>query len=221
MSKVISIEEHRPGMRAEPLNPGDLLFVEGQAVVGALIKLSQLLRMPEEFAEKSHVAISRGGDQLQEALAFGVEVNPLEKYDDFTYTIVRFNFTPEAQNNIMNFLNSVLEAPYRRKYGYVTVASIFLTYITDTYILPAALLITAAISSFFAIGWTVPLIIGGLGIFSLFLALIRFQFTSANTAICSGLAAETLRGAGEIYEQSLTHISPGEMLQKYVREFNS
>lgn len=220
MSKVISIEEHRPGMRAEPLNPGDLLFVEGQGVVGKLIKFAQDLRMESEYAEKSHVAISRGGDQLQEALAFGVEVNPLEKYDNFTYTIVRFNFTPEAKDNIMNFLNSVLEAPYRRKYGYVTVASIFLTYITDTYILPAALLTGAAISTFFDIGWSIPLAIGGLGILFLLLSLIRFQFTSANTAICSGLAAETLRGAGEIYEQSLSHISPGEMLNKYVEEFN-
>jgi hypothetical protein len=98
-----------------------------QGMISRAIKLgSWLRRYDRPYRRFSHAAlvISASGT-LAEALANGVRRNPISKYDEADYRIVRTHVDEQDRAEVLEFANSVLKS-HENGYGYATIAGLAL-----------------------------------------------------------------------------------------------
>lgn len=131
-SKPISfVGFHARGEEHPDLESCDFILTEGKHFMSKLIRFGQWLRFygdNAKYTKINHFAWSLGGYDLSEALLRGVSHTDLSRYDDFNYIYVRVNTSEFNKEYTEKFIRNVLES--KRSYGVLTIANIFLTYLT-------------------------------------------------------------------------------------------
>lgn len=126
-----AVEYFREGESASDLKPGHIVLTHGTQWTSRLIRFGQRLRFRgtrRPFARWNHVALVLDADgNLGEALAQGVVKTNVSKYEDTDYHLVRTKYEPLDRDEIAAFAASVLDAPHRTTYGWVTIISLFFT----------------------------------------------------------------------------------------------
>jgi uncharacterized protein YycO len=129
-----TVEFYPENQEAEEMREGDFLLTHGKYPVSWLIRLGQRLRYEKRYARWNHAALvlSKNG-RIAEALSMGVVENDISKYQGTDYYLVRLrNVSDEDRRQMMDFAKSVLSAPYRTQYGWLTIVSIILTLLTSS-----------------------------------------------------------------------------------------
>ncbi len=129
-----TVEFYPENRQAEEMREGDFLLTHGEYVISWFIRLGQRLRHEERYARWNHAALVLSSDgRIAEALSTGVVENDISKYQGTDYYLVRLrDVSDEDRKQMMAFANSVLSAPYRTEYGWITIASIILTLLTSS-----------------------------------------------------------------------------------------
>lgn len=133
MSKPFKlVQEHKRGEPHPSFERCDFILTEGKEFMGKTIRFGLKFKFKGDdrrFTNTTHFAwVTSSGGDLAESLWTGVEETNISKYDDFDYLHVRMNTSLENIDNTSLFIDSV--ADENTGYGYLTVANIFVTYVT-------------------------------------------------------------------------------------------
>ncbi len=109
--EMVQVEQYLPGAQAHSLTPGDFILAHRHHWLAGLISQAQKRRFhgPDAvYAHWSHAAIVASGDTVIEAEIRGVVRNPISRYRDDEYRLVRLDgqLEPEARARVVEFATS-------------------------------------------------------------------------------------------------------------------
>ena len=117
------------GVESALPEPGDIILTHNPYWTSRIIRFGQRLRYDNAHAFYNHVAVAYDSQgTIVEALGHGVEKRHISVYEDTPYYVVKTGAGSGDRRQVVNFLDSVLEA--RCAYDYLTLASVALTLLT-------------------------------------------------------------------------------------------
>jgi hypothetical protein len=124
------------GVQAGAYRGGYVVLVHGTHLMARLVRLGQRLRFTGDqrrYAWWNHVALVLDGEgNLAEALPTGVMCTNITKYVGTDYYLIEVELSPQDEQEVVAFAQSVLDAPERTKYDWWTIASLTISQLTGS-----------------------------------------------------------------------------------------
>lgn len=130
---LAGVECYGPGEQATDPQPGDFILTHQTDWSARLVQFGQKLRYHgsnSKYTHWNHTALIADAEHIIEALGRGVSEQPLSKYNQREYHLVRIAASPEDRQEAVNFARACCKR--KMPYGYLTVISIAISLLTGT-----------------------------------------------------------------------------------------